>query len=334
MGGSEESIDEAYASRRLGRMAITRWQRHEMVARLRFMHGVAPNFFTPLTQLAERNSPLASALEVFHDNLISAFTVGSNTFELTYAATLHRHYKERVIAARAGLEEGSKPHRELLLQAERLGEEQFDRDMKDGELPGTIRKEALRALATYCDVLPQFSSTAEELLRQVLVMSWGAFETLANDLVRLLLNLKPSLARDLLRTSPYKDVLASRSLLDALDAVGFDISRGMGDYLVHEAALDSIEKIQHGLAPLLKSPAAETALKDKSLWRINKQRHLIVHRRSVVDSRYRDQTGDPTPLGAKLVFDVPYIEASMSLLLDVGCTLYGAAADRWDESKA
>lgn len=331
MGGLEDSIDEAYAtigSAKIGEMNVVR---QDAMARLRFIRGAPADFYAPLTELAKRHSPLSAALDVFRDNLNSAITVGSNPYHLTYAASIHRAYNARIVAARIQLSAGQIDRDELFAEANRLGEAQFEKDMTDGELPDQIDKESLQMLATYIDSLAEFSSAAEELLRQVVVMSWGAFETLTNDLVRLLLNLGPSLAKDLSRTAPYKDVLASRSLLDALDAVGFDISQRMGDYLVREAALDSVEKIQHGLQPLLKSPSAETALKDKNLWRINKQRHLIVHRRSVVDSRYREQTGDTTPLGTKLVFDAPYVEASMCLLRDVGCTLYTAAADRWDE---
>ncbi len=177
-------------------------------------------------------------------------------------------------------------------------------------------------------VEPAFSTSCDELLRQVLVMSWGAFETVVNDLVRLLLNLRPNFIRDLSLARPFKDLLTARTLLDGLEGAQFDLSKGMGDFISDLVTLDSVEKIQAAAEVLFQSPALDVGLKNAQLWRVAQQRHLIVHRRSVVDSRYRERTGDTTEIGMKLTFDSDYVEKSMAMLISTASLFYEAACTK------
>lgn len=59
-------------------------------------------------------------------------------------------------------------------------------------------------------------------------------------------------------------------------------------------------------------------MKEEALWRIAQQRHLIVRRRGIIDTRYLARTADHFPEGKRIEFNATYVEASMALVRDVG----------------
>ena len=82
---------------------------------------------------------------------------------------------------------------------------------------------------------------------------------------------------------PYRDLLSGQTLLDALTANEFNVSAAMGDVFCNVVKLDSLEKIRDAVGLCIAEPATDTMLKDERLWRMSQQRHLIVHRRGLVD---------------------------------------------------
>jgi hypothetical protein len=173
-----------------------------------------------------------------------------------------------------------------------------------------------------------FRESAQELLRQVLVICWSSFEIFVNDILKSLLNVKPHLISSFQNSKPYREALSGQILLDALVANEFNVSSTMGDIFCEVVKLDSLEKIREAIRLCIAEPALDTILKDERLWRISQQRHLIVHRRGIVDPEYLRRTSDRAMVGDHLKLDGKYIKASLVLVRDIGCNLYEASRKR------
>jgi hypothetical protein len=72
-------------------------------------------------------------------------------------------------------------------------------------------------------------------------------------------------------------------------------------------------------------PFTSTAPRSRYSKRSPTQRHLIVHRRGLVDARYIERTSDHAMIGDHLKLDAAYIEASLVLVRDTGCSIYSAS---------
>jgi hypothetical protein len=108
-----------------------------------------------------------------------------------------------------------------------------------------------------------FKTSAQELLRQVLVMTWSVFEILVNDTLRTLLNYKPSIIKTFADYRPYRDVLSARMLMDALEESEFNLSASIGDVFCDVVNLDSLEKIRDAIRIGLTNSTVDAALKDE-----------------------------------------------------------------------
>jgi hypothetical protein len=190
---------------------------------------------------------------------------------------------------------------------------------------------ALHILAAHLDK-EEFLLSTQELLRQVLVMCWGAFEILVNDTVRVLLNERPKLIKAFAEQKPYRDLLSNRVLFDALETKGFNLSSCMGDLFCAVVKLDALPKIQEAVRIGLNEPSVDILLRDDRLWKLGQQRHLIVHRRGLVDAHYLDNTSDRVPIGEHLKVGAKYVEESLFLVRDTGLSIYKAAERRLNDT--
>lgn len=297
----------------------------------RFLFLSTPDFFLPLDtiELRPNGMILEEAKWVFQQNLSSAIQVGSIPFQLAHTAELDQRFghlvaAERIRALKTVLP-GEKPSAEAEMAAVEEARARMSSELAQSEV---VERHATNTLASLRRHLSdaEFSASADELLRQVLVMGWGAFETLANDVVRRLLNAKPKLVRHLISERPYKDVLTSRSLLEALEASNFDLRGSVGDIVLDLLPLDGLEKIKSAMGATLRSNELDMALNEAAIWLIAQQRNLIVHRRGIVDTKYRSSTGDDRwAIGDMITFSAGNVYHDLEVMRDVGCLLLTAA---------
>lgn len=296
--------------------------------------GQPEDFFAAFTQFDSLESPLQSPLLAFKANLSSAFQVGSVPFQLIRSAVLDQRFNQLMIAetirGEAAVLEGEIAEAEKEKVAFEAATAAMETELADRDV---IKNHAARTLETLDRYLSRedFLASAQELLRQVLVMCWAAFEILINDTLRILMNNKPAILKKVYDTKPYRDLLSSRTLFDALEANRYDLSSVVGDLFCEVIKLDSLEKIRDAIHLTLAEPSVDILLKDERLWRIAQQRHLIVHRRGLVDARYVERTSDRAKIGEHIKFDAFYVKASLALVRDIGCEFSRVAQRRLAE---
>ena len=291
-----------------------------------FLFREPHGFFDEFDKVKGSSELLLAPLLALQTNLRSAIMVAVIPFQLVYSAVLDKRFNQLVIAARihevpiavAPETEDEKIARDRI--AFEKANEEFALEMRDQEV---ITRHAWSTVNMLKEHLRRddFRSSAQELLRQTIVMCWGALEIVAGDALRVVLNSRPTTFRSIADARPYRDALSGRLLIEALEANGFDLSEKIGDLVCAAIRIDSLEKIRDVYRLLLADDSVDIVLKNERLWRIFQQRNLIVHRRGLIDSWYLDNTADIGTIGTHIAFDAPYIEGSPKIVRDAGLAI-------------
>lgn len=170
------------------------------------------------------------------------------------------------------------------------------------------------------------SDAADELLRQGVVLAWSALEMLSRDLFETILNANPKHAITILQEPAARHRLQSKFTLEELAAAGFDLSASLGSLLSSQQDFSDIRTIKAILLPILDSEAESyAALDDKTLWVLCQQRHLIVHRRGIIDMRYIEATEEQRTIGDRLFVSPDDLESHLGKVVNAGVKLLSAS---------
>jgi hypothetical protein len=176
---------------------------------------------------------------------------------------------------------------------------------------------------------PEFDVSASELLLQAVVMLWGSLETLAGDLVRALLNHQPRLAALLVASEKTRNDFPKSLPIESMEAFGFRLHDRMGDFLLAERPLQSLPQIRRVFNVIAQTDThLRDTLSEEPLWHLWQRRHVIVHRRGIIDAAYLKGTGEGT-IGERLIITSDYLDETIPLTLRAGRALLCAAKCLW-----
>lgn len=275
-------------------------------------------FLVPPDLLPARDAIVAAAASgpeelrlvaaAFAENLLGVIRTLSIPFQYTQSEVFNLHWQRIHMAERIrALKSDGDPADEAgTLEKAKVKFESYQK--QDGQ--DNIINEILSRLLRLKDD-PESLAAARELTRQGIVLVWSAMEVLARDLFVFLLDRQPSLS-DLLLSDVTNRKRFSVERIDwqTLTSYGFDMSKSLGRFLISRADLKNVPAIRTTYQALF--PTASTlhqALSDKRLWDLSQKRHLIVHRRGVVDREYLDATGHALLLGDDLWVTPDEVEA-------------------------
>ena len=297
-----------------------------------FLFGQPEDFFVRFAELEVAQVPLRNTFLAFRANIQSAITVANMPYVIAHTAILDSRFQQlhsaESIRGLAKSSAGAGLTDEAKSDALSAARSRMDMEMAD---PDIIKKHAESTLNLLDRHLKEekFAAASQDLLRQVLVMSWSAFEVFANDILREIMNANPKLISRFADVKPYKEVLSPRLFLEAMSGRNYDLSSAMGDIFCDAVRLDSIEKIRDALAIAVGDPTLEEQLKDTRIWLLFQQRNLIVHRRGIKDARFLSRTTDNGTLGEQILLNGDYIDSLLELVRDIGCALYSAVLDKF-----
>lgn len=164
---------------------------------------------------------------------------------------------------------------------------------------------------------------AENLLKQCLIVTWTNFEALFRDILEVYLNENANLAESLLKKRAMaKKFGLEKFSLDDLAVHNFDLSKSMGSILVTKQDLSDLrvlKDVYRGLFPTAIS--LHQKLADRKLWLNCQNRHLLVHRRGVIDKRYLEATGSSMALGETIKISPSDLEALFKLVVNAATEL-------------
>ena len=304
---------------------------------------VSKRFFLPLVlrellpgleaSRATLSPPYSDLAEVFARNLTSVISTLGIPVTLASAAAEGSHWQrihmaERIralIISAEGEEDETAVEVRRSENAHKIALEKMKEFSGSDEGRDQMAADSCRFLLTSLDS-EDMVSAAGELLLQGEVLIWSALESLARDLFEAILNADPKRILPILRDPTAKHRLPSRFTVEELASFGFDVSTSFGSVLSSYQDFSDIRTIRALLQSALNSDATvEAALADRRLWMLCQRRHLIVHRRGVVDLRYIEATGDQAPQGSRLSVVPSDLEADFQAVGLAGTALLVSA---------
>ncbi len=173
---------------------------------------------------------------------------------------------------------------------------------------------------------PGVEEAAAELLLQGEVLAWAAFENLVRSLFEAIINSEPARVLVILKDPVARKRLPEGFSIDALADAGFDVSTSLGTLLAGRQDFSDLRTARALLPPATRAAqAAATALADERLWVLSQRRHLIVHRRGVMDEQYLEAVDEQGPVGSRLVATPTELESHLEAVVRAGAKLLLAA---------
>jgi hypothetical protein len=289
-----------------------------------------PGFGALKARLPPRYSTLAAA---FQQNMSAVTATVGIPVTLASAAAEGSHWQrihsaERIRALMLKAEQGEDENalearrdaQGRKIASERMQEFITSHDGRDNIAADTCRF-LLEALNS-----PNLSAAAAELLLQGTVLAWSALEILSRDLFEAILNTDPKIALTVMKEPTAKQRFQTKFTIEELAAAGFDLSSSLGSLLSSQQDFSDIRTIKAVMLPAVESDSnVDAALGERDLWVLCQQRHLIVHRRGVVDARYLEATGEARQIGERLVVTPAELDSQIEKVVNAGRVLLVAA---------
>jgi hypothetical protein len=143
---------------------------------------------------------------------------------------------------------------------------------------------------------------AKELRYQTTVALWSSIEVLLKDQLIEIINWKPELAKRLITDDIAKKRFELPKLtFDELEERGFDFKNCMGDLLIRQRDASDLLTLKAAVGAIWGKGEFFNILESDEIRLLNLQRHLIVHRRGIVDEKYLAQSNEKMQKGDALV---------------------------------
>jgi hypothetical protein len=300
----------------------------------RFLIALGPGELYPELDVARDSLPAkySDIAEAFSNNLAGVLSTVGMPFNLASAATEGSHLQriftaESIRALKVGIdsqEEAATPEVRHKAAFERASKRMLE-FLSSGDGQDTIAIDVCRFLLRSLKT-PAMVDAALELLLQGEVLTWSALEILARDLFETIVNSDPNRIKAILQDPVASKRLPAKFTLEELASFGFNISASLGSILSSRQDFSDLGTIRAVLLPTLDADSAvRTALADRRLWVLCQRRHLIVHRRGVIDARYAEATGDTSPFGTRLSVTPEELESHIQAVGVAGAAMLTAA---------
>ncbi|MGH7484886.1 MAG: hypothetical protein ACRD16_05905 [Thermoanaerobaculia bacterium] len=158
----------------------------------------------------------------------------------------------------------------------------------------------------------EVDAAVTELLLQGEILAWSALEGLARDLFEFLVNADPENVRSLLADPMARQRIPPKISLEELAIAGFNLSSSIGTFLAAHQDFSDVRSIRALIPPILGGGSdLSSVLNEPGLWKLSQRRHLIVHRRGIVDTKYLENTGDKAVIGVRIYLSPADLERDL-----------------------
>lgn len=297
---------------------------YEAQARLRFFFPPTwKRLAGPLAVEIDSAPPsVHAAAQAFRRNIVGAVATVSMPFKMAFASIEQRrlqalHAAERVQARKRRPQEGTAvaSSEDTVLQTarERMKAEWQDEDFRS-KVAEQVFVEMVRGLDNEA-----LAGACAELLRQGVVLTWGALEVFARDFFVATVNGRKEFARRLVESDQTSHLFQLQSVpFPLLAEYGFNLRSRLGELLAARYDVGSVPAMRSVFGVLFPDHAPlRAALDDRLLWLLAQRRQLLVRHRGVVDAAYVKATGEPLPVGSELTVTPDDLERYLRAACDV-----------------
>jgi hypothetical protein len=198
-------------------------------------------------------------------------------------------------------------------RAYKNAEKQFLEELQSKEGAKRFWDITFQFLEDCLDQNENLKSASREILKQSIVLLWSTFEVLVRDGVIQVLNLNP----DLFKSFNIKSIPE-----DTLEEYDYEVKSHLGDIYADQRDWSNLKTIRDSIQLIWPSNGGiQKKLKDDLLYKLNQKRHLIVHRKGIVDKQYNSLTSDNFIIGEEIPIDPDDIKNYLNLVKEIGLEL-------------
>jgi hypothetical protein len=259
----------------------------------RFFLGVTPSFFNEIKALANTKAYCKDIVESFIANLESIDRVVSIPYVLSEQFANNRAFSMHL--SRNAILHPELNHEQLL----EIARKEFQESFED-------QNQANRIFIDLCMPLIEIpqdeKDPAKELLNQGILLTWSAFEVFCRDYIEKRLNDDPMLCIPIFNSEMLRRRSDLRKLpLEYLISNKFNISEKVGTIIVENYDCSDLLILKEILFCITNKDEIRECMDDKKLWNLFQIRHLIMHRRGIIDKTFLDKTNIDQAIGEKII---------------------------------
>lgn len=261
----------------------------------------------------------SNIIKTFRTNIESIISTSQLPIYMSFERTIKLMYdeiylKENILSIKYKFsktedEKGKKLEEELNKRTKEKANEEFNDKIQSTEGSREFWFHSLIFLRQCSEnglISDQFLTSSKELINQVTLLTWSSLEILLRDIFVYTLNTFPNKTEVLFNDSNLKSKFGIKSIpTEKLIEYNFNLNGKMGDILIENFDFSNIDLIRSIYDCLFNDKNLNEKLKDNEIWKLYNRRNLIVHRGSIVDSKYLSKTDDCFQIGEKM-FIKPY----------------------------
>lgn len=161
-----------------------------------------------------------------------------------------------------------------------------------------------------------------ESLNLACINTWACFEVFCRDFCQLAINKKPDLIDVIRKNSILKDKFNTKNIsIEILKEYNYNISNNLGEILIPENDFSNLSILKETLCCIVKDKQLNKLLNSPDLYYLNQKRHLLVHKKGIIDDYFIKNTIHQGNLGSKLSIKPEDLKNDLRLIIDIAIEL-------------
>lgn len=274
----------------------------------RFFLGLNKDVFSDLNRI---NDSLANKelISVFITNIDSI----NSAISIPYSLAVE-YSNERLFTMHAS--------RNAILYPELTQEQIVEKAQNDFEASLENQDEAntlFNNLASRLINIPEGDSDpARELINQGVLLTWSALEVFFRDFIEEYINQHPACIQAIIDSEILRKRMDLRKIaFEYLSENNFNISDKLGSLVVGSYDCSDLLIIKEIIKKCIDKPEIDLVLNKLELWILFQVRHLLIHRRGIIDSSFIEKTKSGQCIGDRILIKPSGLYKYITLAIEV-----------------
>jgi len=252
-------------------------------------------------------------LKVLIENIISISMAASLPFQIAMATSLSRA-KMNITIQNAIVEEDMA---EELLR--KKIEKEYSEAIETQETADEIFKDlAIQLLDNMKTRLPAI----HEIINQGYLQIWSTFEVFLRDYIESFLNSKPEKCAAVIQSDTLKKRYDLRRIpYEYIESNMYDIKNKIGSLIVNTYDCSDLLVVKEIIKKMVNTIENSDFIDDNELWIFFQTRHLLIHKRGIVDSSFIRKTGSGNAVGSKIIISPKQFYKAIELSIKTAISL-------------
>lgn len=269
--------------------------------------GNDPDFFNDLDAIIESDNESNKIVSILKQNLSSIVKSISIPYNLA-ANTAFTWLRNKI-----GI-------REAIL-GDKLSKKEID-DIVEAKFQMALdnQDEANELFENICNQLLGFTREDEnlalELIAQGYLQSWSSFEVFLRDYIELSLNQHPENCTKVINSDVLKKRVDLKKIpYEFLETNKFNLSNRLGSLVTDTYDCSDLLVAKEIIKKIKDKEEISKVLDNKELWQFFQTRHLLIHKRGIVDQSFIDKSGIKMQIGEKVVIKSSQLGNTLNLII-------------------